>query len=917
MAVEFALFQITKPGYPYAVYVQGTNTLASLFTDTGGLTAAPNPANAWANGTVIFYAASGSYDVVVEGGRFPVVSSSGGGIDSTFALSGDLAGTLASPTIETVLRGKITGAEQTANKGAANGYASLGAGGRVPVAQLASGTPDGTKFLRDDGAFAVPAGGGGAATATMNGVINVVDAAYGAVLDEQTVTDGVVAAGSLDHLASAAGKFAAGDVGKTVTLLLWANITDATIGAGGTTITSAGNQVPSWLTAGMPVRMSSAGASAFSLATTVLSAAGAPGSFTVNNAATGAVTARNAIVAAIHRTTIATFIDANTVTLTAAAPYAFAGATVAWGTENRAAFQLAAAAAVAAGKTLYVPGGDIGMALDATNPSGYQTLTSTLTMRCSGRFATRFHFFADAIPTADTQLILAGTGSSIDLADFKVSSYNPPVFQDSIMYGRIFKFNKAGTVAHYVSMTNVDTDSTYRPSGAFYMGSGTGTAGVNVHLTRCRFMTRAIAANFFVNTGTSARVWGNDCRFDNDTFMYSTANDSGYNAHAIYIHPSVARAFTNCRFLIANSPGPQGAYHVHDNGSPTDTPDFIKYDGVIIEAGKGSGILSQNNATLVEARGCQFYAAGVQLSASASLADCVFGPAAGGIGITGTGMKVVIRNPTFLQTAAGLTPINMSNATGANTIILQDAVIPYLANWTGDFIALGSSLAHSLDMVNCRITGITGVSNGIVQQRGAQKIRVVGGVYTGTAANGLFYSPTGANTGYFRLQDADLSGVTGTAVYDQATTGTDGPFRVISCLFGAAAAPTRSDGRTGNQFSARPFTSPTAVTPPASNNPLVLDHDFARYTCTPTASINLPSVFRSTAPRTKMCSEEVIIRNTAAAGSGFNLVFQNAAGGGNMRGMVNSTAGDVTCGPGDMVVLIGDGAGNWDVRNFR
>ena len=47
-------------------------------------------------------------------------------------------------------------------KGTPNGYASLGASGRVPVSQLGSGTPDGTKFLRDDGTFAAPGGGGGA-----------------------------------------------------------------------------------------------------------------------------------------------------------------------------------------------------------------------------------------------------------------------------------------------------------------------------------------------------------------------------------------------------------------------------------------------------------------------------------------------------------------------------------------------------------------------------------------------------------------------------------------------------------------------------------------------------------------------------------------------------------------------------------
>jgi hypothetical protein len=53
------------------------------------------------------------------------------------------------------------GYQKESEKGAANGYASLGAGGLVPIAQLASGTPDGTKFVRDDGTLVTPSGGGG------------------------------------------------------------------------------------------------------------------------------------------------------------------------------------------------------------------------------------------------------------------------------------------------------------------------------------------------------------------------------------------------------------------------------------------------------------------------------------------------------------------------------------------------------------------------------------------------------------------------------------------------------------------------------------------------------------------------------------------------------------------------------------
>ena len=45
---------------------------------------------------------------------------------------------------------RITGAEQTTNKGAANGYASLNSSTVVPSAQLGSGTADTTTFLRGD-----------------------------------------------------------------------------------------------------------------------------------------------------------------------------------------------------------------------------------------------------------------------------------------------------------------------------------------------------------------------------------------------------------------------------------------------------------------------------------------------------------------------------------------------------------------------------------------------------------------------------------------------------------------------------------------------------------------------------------------------------------------------------------------------
>lgn len=116
----------------------------------------------------------------------------------TAELTWDMTGGRATPTIAAALTRdtELTAAllVLATNLNASTAFSS----GRVPIANLATGTPDGTKFIRDDGVLAIPPGGGGTgdvvgpASAT-DGRIAIFDGVTGKLLKVGTLNEAALA----------------------------------------------------------------------------------------------------------------------------------------------------------------------------------------------------------------------------------------------------------------------------------------------------------------------------------------------------------------------------------------------------------------------------------------------------------------------------------------------------------------------------------------------------------------------------------------------------------------------------------------------------------------------------------------------------------------------------------------------------
>jgi hypothetical protein len=878
------------------------------------------------------------------------------------------------------------GTASTVNTGTASGDVPLlSAGGVIPVARLATGTATGSKFIRDDGVLAVPAGGGGSTDGLVSGVINPTDATYGMVADGQRVTNAALTSGASPVLTSASNLFAVGDVGKTVQLYRDVVIPDASITSGSPTLTSASNAIPTWVQPGMVVVVGGGGTGGISLHTTVLTNNGT-GSLTLSANAAATVSSKPSLVYGIYRNIVASYTNAGSVTLAGTASYSFTGATAVWGTDSRAGFAAAVAAAVAANRTMVVPPGNYVISLDSSNPNAMAAFTdATLTLKGGGRSSTVFHVVTNALTAAQTNLFRRGSNGSFDLSDFKIAYYGPQTANASNVFYAV-SIVRAGTDTEYLRMSRVDFDPTYRPPEGIFLSSGT-ISDTRVELEDCQLYSTLAALSHFgggartvadgvtsssatvtsstaafdahdvgrtisgtgiptnsyigivnsatsiglsssaVNnvpvsatttaTGVSITIGGTDnrlrakrCRFDTSYRVQTDTDDNGYHPHPTYIHPHVSYDFEGCVF--SNRSLLSGTYHIHGNGSPADATVYATLKDCVFE-GHGGGVLANPQTKQLTFINCTWKDS-VSVGSFATSVDFIDCQTRDGVTfpsyVGGAGTICRIFGGSWAHSTPNAAMVSATAGPGA-TLIVEKVALTIPTTWSV-MVSLPGTLAVTTIIRDCIITGASGTLTTLFDVKQAHTVYFKDNIVSGTffGGSGAVLSASNATwTGRCVVAGNDFSGVTTASagiVSDSVASGSNGNFEIMpNNRFGSSVVAFKSAGRTGDRFTAKPGTNLTAITT-TSTTLLLPDSDNERYTLNPGSTYTLNNVCRHAQANKQPNHETVWLTNASA-----NTI---TLGTGTGWGALTTVGADTAFASGDLLMLKGDGAGNWDAR---
>lgn len=656
---------------------------------------------------------------------------------------------------------------------------------------------------------------------------------YSMLPDARTVADGVIAAGS-PTLHSASLVFVAGDVGKVVNLSQTVSFTDGAIVSGTPDLTSASNPFTAD-DVGKTVHVDGAGTGGQTLLTTILAFVNAGHVTLTANAATTLVAGNGVCeVRAVFQSTLLARVDGTTGTLAAAPTFGFTAGSVVIGSDNRTGFAAAAAAAVAQQRPLYIPPGTYMLVLSQAQQAAMAVANDDFSLYGAGRDLARIiTVSSDLVSSAQRELVNLGTGPLAPLRceiqditlDYisvapNLDSYGPQMVLVTPLNG----FGARVTVRRVSS-----TGFTF---GVNMQGSS-GTNTRIILMEQVSLLTRYIGIKLFTATGLGtaydAELRLYLVRVEGTSNVKTQTNDNQYNAHNIYIHPSVSVDVDGLTLKSATLQ--TGQYGIHVNGSPTEPVKFVslrrmRFDYTAAVPGNGTGILLAFNVLT---------ASGGYITPL--IDDCLFSYLRQGI--SENPIAYTCRACTFHTTNAAITQ-GTASATGAvrklitecrfitdailsNVVTVQTGHVGALTEFIGcDFLLGGASGGfqvtkaisqsandQNIKVIGCRFTGLTG-NTGSAIGFNRKRVLIAECAFIGefTTNGALAVSgPPADDSADFSCVECDASGITA------------GPFIAGTANFGNGNLR-----GTGNEFASNalgPLNSGTgsgALVPPSRKN---------------------------------------------------------------------------------------------------